>query len=216
MGDSTGGRVHAARPLFITGCARSGTSMTAGVIATLGLEFGQTIGGNPHNPKGFYENRVVRERVLKKYIAGAGGHPDGQFDFPTPGRGNPQDLRRDTLKALGRANAYKDAKILLIWELWAQAFPDSLYVIARRNRKDIARSCLKTGFMSAYYTQEGWEKWAQHYIDCLERLKDHVDFIEVWPDGTADVFRPVAEFLGLDWNQEAVEGFVDPKLWNRR
>jgi len=215
MGDSNRGRVHAARPLFITGAGRSGTSMTAGVMSTLGLDFGPTLKGNHNNEKGFFENLDVRERVLKKYISRAGGSPEGQRNFPTPGRGNPQDLRRDVLSQLKGATAYKDAKILLLWQLWAEAFPDSLYVFVRRDVDDIARSCLNTGFMSTYKSLEGWKKWALHYVGNIEKMKRRVEHIEVWPDGTAEVFEPVAEFAGLNWNEKAVRGFVDPALWNR-
>lgn len=181
----------------------------------LGLTFGPTIKGNVNNPKGYFENRHVRERVLKKYISRAGGEPEGQRNFPTPGRGNPQDLRRDTLSQLKGATAYKDAKILLLWQLWAEAFPDCLYVFVRRDVDDIARSCLNTGFMSTYKSLEGWKKWALHYVGNIEKMKRQVEHIEVWPDGTAEVFEPVAEFAGLEWNEKAVRDFVDPTLWNR-
>lgn len=190
--------------------------MTAGVLARLGLAFGQTVPGNQWNPKGFFENVNVRENVLKQAIVRAGGSRSGQLSMPDPHKYDGTSLRDGVLRAMNGCNAYKDAKICLIWDRWARAFPDSLYVIVRRDLDDIADSCLRTKFMQGHSTAEAWKAWAQVYVDRSERLKERVEHIEVWPDGTADVFRPVAEFAGLEWDQEAIEAFVDPSLWHTR
>jgi hypothetical protein len=207
--------VSATRPLFITGTARSGTSMTAGVMKTLGLTFGQTVPGGISNPKGFFEHEGVRDHVLKPALVKAGGARSGQGTWPDPGKVDPDALRRGVHRHLKGANCYKDAKICLIWDSWARAFPHSGYVIVRRDLDDLAQSCLHTKFMRLHRTADGWKQWAQVFIDRCEELKQRVDFIEVWPDGTSDVFKPLAEFAGLEWNQEAVDEFVDPTLWNR-
>lgn len=191
--------------------------MTAGVLAELGLEFGKTIKGGKENPKGYFENRAVRDNVLKPQLVANGGDYSAQFRFPRqPQGGTGEVLRSRVLEELRGANAYKDAKLCLIWSLWVKAFPDSLYVIVRRDMDDFAASCLRTPFMTAFHRAEGWKKWGQHFVDCCDELKKRVDYIEVWPDGTPDVFRPVAEFAGLTWNGGKVERFVDPALWNRK
>lgn len=215
MVSETRGRVSSARPLFVVGCGRSGTSMTAGVLSKLGLDFGPTIGPGKANPKGFFENENVRSNVTKPLIRRAGGDTSGQVRFPDPSIGDPEQVRQAFFHRMNGANAYKDAKISLMWEVWSRAFPDSLYVIVRRDPRAIAKSCMNTSFMISRHTVEEWEEWANEYIARFTKLMERVEHIEVWPDGTADVFKPVADFAGVEWNQQAVEQFVDPALWNR-
>lgn len=188
--------------------------MVAGALAALGLDFGPTIAGSEANPRGFFENEYVRSRV-KYYIARAGGHPAGQHDFPDPGVIDPNALRGSIIDALSGCNAYKEAKICLLWDSWTRAFPDSRYVFVRRDIDDIATSCVHTTFMRKRRGYDGWRRWAQYYVDAMDRMKRRVDHIEIWPDGSTEVFRPVAEFAGLPFNQEQVDVFVEPNLWNR-
>lgn len=188
--------------------------MTAGVLSKLGLDFGPTIRGSSANRKGFFENDNIRAK-LKNHIERAGGHREGQYGFPDPAGSHPITLRQDIFGALKGAVAYKDAKICLLAETWVEAFPESLYVFVRRDLDGIAKSCLRTGFMQAHQDIEGWKRWAQYYIDCVERMKPHVEYIEVWPDGGPDVFKPVAEFAGIQWDRRVVDKFVDANLWNR-
>ncbi len=189
--------------------------MTAGVLKTLGLKLGQTVPGGTANPKGFFEHEGVRDHILKPALVKAGGSRSGQGHWPKPGAVHPESLRCGVIKHLKGANCYKDAKICLIWDSWSRAFPDNLYVIVRRDMDDFAQSCLHTKFMKLHRTAEGWKQWGQVFVDRCELLKKRVDWIEIWPDGTSDVFKPLAQFAGLEWNQEAVDDFVDAKLWNR-
>lgn len=55
------------RPVLICGLPRSGTSLTAGILAICGLWLGRTVpGGGSENPKGFFENVFLRERINKQ------------------------------------------------------------------------------------------------------------------------------------------------------
>ena len=51
--------------IFITGAARSGTSLTAGVIKLSGAWMGSTSGPTIYNKKGMFENGDIRERCIK-------------------------------------------------------------------------------------------------------------------------------------------------------
>jgi hypothetical protein len=48
-------------PIIITGCARSGTSMIAGIINLCGAWKGVTSGPNKYNAKGMFENHELRQ-----------------------------------------------------------------------------------------------------------------------------------------------------------
>ena len=69
-------------PIFITGLPRSGTSMTAGILNKLGVFAGETISGGPANPKGFYENIVIREQIVKSILRFYGKCPLGIKSLP--------------------------------------------------------------------------------------------------------------------------------------
>ena len=49
---------YSKQPIIITGCARSGTSMIAGIIHLCGAWKGNTSGPNKYNKKGNYNNSV--------------------------------------------------------------------------------------------------------------------------------------------------------------
>ena len=100
------------RPFLITGLPRSGTSMTAGIFATLGLWTGTTVPGGPENPKGFFEHVALREQVTKGILAGHGFDPVGvrklpPRDFNPNIRFNNSLTLRQTIEAIIRDDGYE-------------------------------------------------------------------------------------------------------------
>ena len=69
-------------PIFITGVPRSGTSMTAGISAELGVFTGATVPPGVSNPKGFFENVEIRESVLKGILKASHFCPLGVKSLP--------------------------------------------------------------------------------------------------------------------------------------
>jgi hypothetical protein len=65
-------------PILITGCARSGTSMTAGIVHICGAFGGRMSGPTPNNRKGMFENEEVRNQIVKPYLSSIGADPLGQ------------------------------------------------------------------------------------------------------------------------------------------
>lgn len=68
-------------PILITGCARSGTSMVAGVINMCGAFGGSMSGPNHNNAKGMFENARVRNNIVKPYLRQLHVDPLGQFQI---------------------------------------------------------------------------------------------------------------------------------------
>jgi hypothetical protein len=69
-------------PILITGCARSGTSMVAGVINRCGAFGGKMSGPNSNNQKGMFENAVIRNSIVKPYLRQIGVDHLGQYPLP--------------------------------------------------------------------------------------------------------------------------------------
>lgn len=213
-------------PILITGVPRSGTSLTAGCLNQCGAWVGRTVGANQDNPKGFFENMQIREKVVKGYLQSYGYDKMGQ-DLPLPpiqSSISPQDnnhapLIRKQVEEILKSEGYrgeqwlfKDAKLALIWSAWAAAFPNSKWVLVRRNKNDIAESCKKTGFMRAFNTKAEWLLWVAEYEERFDALKRNCRFYELWfedlVEGKLDYLEEMVRNIGLTWNEEKVREFI--------
>ena len=220
-------------PILITGCARSGTSMTSGVIDIGGAFGGNTAGPNKNNKRGMFENLDIRNGLVKPFLRSINADPLGQNPLPD------MDIVKERMsihfvtKWANQVKAtmyrhgyhegewyYKGAKMCLIWPLWHAAFPDAKWIIVRRDGQDIINSCLKTGFMRAYTNVEGWRSWVTHHHRCFnEMLKEGLNVRQIWPQDMIDGdLRPmrscISDFLGLEWREQQVLNFIMPALWS--
>jgi hypothetical protein len=214
------------QPILLTGCARSGTSLTAGLVQLSGAFGGQTVPGNINNAKGFFENMEIREKLVKPYLRSIGCDPLAQKDLPTSDQVTIPNKWRgrfvDVMVRHGYTGGhvyYKGAKMCLMWQVWADAFPDAQWIIVRRKDEEIIRSCMQTGFMTAYRDALGWQGWIDIHKDRFAEMKEAgLNVIEYWPEDLfkADDFDSIKQLilnLGLDWNESLVREFVEPKLW---
>lgn len=208
--------------ILITGCARSGTSMVAGVLHASGLDFGRPLYMKRHSyqPRGFYEHKGVRELVVKPLLRQLGADPRGQN--PLPARhiialdGKAAKFAKRVRRELGKAQAYKDAKILLIWPFFHGAFPNARWVLVRRDAKAIARSCLRTKFMRRRTYYQSWLDWVEEHEERMADLKAAgADVFEIWPDPSEpESFRGLLEFCGLEFDADKVRGALVPEAWH--
>ena len=123
-------------PILITGCARSGTSMTAGIIDLCGAFGGYTLGSSKANKKGFFENGEVRENIIKPFLTLCGADPMGQNPLPDVNKlldvANLDEAIQDIYSRQGYTGGpwyYKGAKLCLIWPAIHKAFPDAKWII---------------------------------------------------------------------------------------
>jgi len=227
-------------PILITGAARSGTSLVAGSIFRCNAFGGVMRGANSNNRKGMYENVRVVQTLVKPYFESIRVDRLGQY--PLPDIHNlpiPSDWRQKVQKVFmdeGYKEGpwfYKGAKMCLMWPIWFHSFPDAKWIIVRRKPSDIAHSCCKTAFMSAYRKSfiqravkvssefDGWLWWErQHRNRFVEMIENGLNCKVIWPDrmvrGDYRQLYDVVEWLGLEWNEKAIIEFVDPKLWKAR
>ncbi len=199
--------------IFITGAARSGTSLTTQILQKCGLNLG------PVNP--LFENLQAREGVVKPYLRGLGVDPLGQHPLPNLDKLKPApQFREQITKAIGQKEpwGYKCAKAVLFWPLWVEHFPDASWVIVRREREDIIDSCMRTNFMSKFKTREDWGNWVDVHLERIEQMKAKVNYVEIWPRdfiAVADSFWVVADFCGLDFDPKHVTDSIKPDLYRK-
>ncbi len=217
-------------PILITGAARSGTSMTAGVINLCGAWGGELAKATPYNKKGMYENRVIVNEMVKPLLIAVGADPMGQKPLP-----NIRDFEeidsvqwREKFIKIMKSQGYKDhdimmykgAKMCLMWNLWDRAFPNAKWIIVRRRSEDIISSCMKTGFMSKYKDRNGWLLWVREHVKRFKEMyENRLDVREVFPqemiDGNYIEMESTIKWLGLEWKEQTVKDFISPDLWNK-
>jgi hypothetical protein len=220
------------KPIIITGCARSGTSMTAGIIHLCGGWGGDLCGATRYNPKGQFENLPIVQTYVKPLLKHMRYDPMGQKPLPDP-------EAVDAMATSEKANAwnkkitnrileqgytnsmrwfYKGAKACLLWQLWHRAFPEAQWVITYRRDELIINSCMNTSFMRKYRARGGWQNWIDYHKDRFADMEStgldicYIDTEQV-VNGEWDELESAIEHLGLTWNPEGIKGFVDPKIW---
>lgn len=201
--------------IFITGCARSGTSLTSKILKAHGCFLGPEKRINS-----LFENTNIREKVIKAYLRSIGADPLGQHPLAEKLRPLPE-FREEVIKYMGgnppEPWAYKCAKLAPLWPLWKDAFPEAKYVIVRRDKDKIAESCLRTPFMRAFNGKEGWLEWVAVHERKFDEMRVHLDTIDVWTDEVVKdpaKFQPVAEFCGLNFDEAATRAAIDPNAWH--
>ena len=227
-------------PILITGCARSGTSLIAGIINICGAFGGEMSGPNKNNAKGMFENFFIRQNITKPYLQRLGVDSLGQYPLPNVKKLIiPNDWKNKIENVMIHQGCkeeqrwfYKGAKMCLMWPVWHYAFPNAKWIIVRRKTSDIVNSCLKTSFMRAYQFKDiqrkigvnnesdGWKYWVnQHEQRFIEMLTEGLNVKVVWPErmvyGDYKQIMETVEWLGLEWKSEVLN-FIDPKLWKSR
>ena len=222
------------QPIFITGCARSGTSLVAGIIDRCGAWGGNLNRPNRWNPHGPHENRMMRERIIKRVLREMKVDTLGQHPLPDIGKvrqlaaeGRGKRMREDYLQELigqgypGGAWYHKGAKLCLIWPVVQAAFPHARWVFVRRPTDRIVASCLRTPFMSRFRDEAGWYEWVMVHLQRLDEMTAAgLQVKELWSskiiEGDLGQAMEVVAWLGLGWNATAVSKWIDPKVWERK
>jgi hypothetical protein len=227
--------------ILISGAARSGTSLVAGIINNCGVFGGKMSSGNKNNPKGMFENARIRNQIVKPYLRDLGLDVLGQYPLPDINKiPIPNDWRKRIENVFreegykeGQRVFYKGAKCCLLWPIYHHAFPNAKWVIVRRRTGDISDSCVKTNFMRAFTREQfrqaigvtnerdGWVWWVrQHEKRFVEMINEGLNCKIIWPDrmvgGDYSQLYDTLEWLGLEWNVSKILNFIDPKLWHSR
>lgn len=203
-------------PVFVTGIERSGSSLMARIIQMCGAFSGRTTN--------MCEN-INLKVITDDYYKRMGIDTRGQYPLPnTLEMLIPLDWRDRVSNILGSEDydektiwMYKGSRIMQIWPVWKNAYPNARWVVVRRRTGDVIESCLKTGFMNAYNDKqiqriigvkderEGWLWWVHEQEKVLrEMVGSGINWMEIWPermlDGNFDQIHEMLNWLDLSWN----------------
>jgi hypothetical protein len=215
-------------PVLITGVPRSGTSLVTGLLGLCGLWLGDTVPGGRENIRGFFENKILREKLQKELLRSGGFDPLGVNRLPPPEWQPAVENCREFVCAALAAQRYegtqpwgfKDAKLSLTWRVWHQQFPQARWIIVRRRTDEIVASCLRTSFMQQHSSDPAfWHRFVDAYLARLEALQRSVPSSRTI--GASDVaagrfgtLQQIVAELGLAWDEDAARAFVEPAAWH--
>lgn len=183
------------RPIVIVGSPRSGTSLTAGLLAVHGVWTGTCRGASPKNPRGFFEN-VPLLALRQEYPIDAA-------------------LIHDTL----RADGYEDGPWLVKhgtngWRTWLNLEPQ--YICIRRDPEHTLRSQMH--WQRPNKTHDDRRHAIAKHNHEMDIIRDDHGGIDFWPqtiiDGDWRPFEALMVMLGLEFDPERAEDFVDRSLWH--
>jgi len=217
------------QPLLMIGLPRTGSSMTAALFEMSGLWLGKTVpGGGPENPKGFFENTVLREHITKPILKALNCDPLGVRNFPKinalPVIPDFKEVVLETIKNEGYQGnqlwGYKDSLMTLLWPIWLHAFPHTTFIIINRREEDVINSCLNTFFMAQHSKDPVfWELFITEYkfrINCLKKVCTQIYELDS-EDLIKREYRPIEsimEKLNLTWDKEKADAFIEKKYWH--
>jgi len=196
--------------IFVTGAARSGTTLITRMLEACGANLGDVGSLAEHMP--------FKTQVLKPYLKRIGADPTGQNPLPnTNDLPEYPSLKADTETVIGDVDVIKDVKTALIWPLLHEAYPDAKWIIVYRRPEKIAESCMRTSFMRKHHTLEAWENWAKNYHarcnDLAQVADTHtIQSADVIED--VEVLRETSEWLGFEFDANAVRGCIDKNRWH--
>jgi len=203
-----------ARPVFVVGMHRSGTSMVAGILAHLGIPMGHNLtAADWSNPYGHYEDKQFTA-INRDGLRAAGGdwrHPPLPWAISGAGmasRAREYIARRE--EDIGK-DAYwgaKDPRMALTLHVWLPLLGGARWIIVRRPLNEICASLAKRNQMPE---SEAIELWA-HYIAAISLgLIDESEadvcvahYKEITGEPRQGVER-LAEWLGVPCTEEAIQ-----------
>ncbi|MFM9058525.1 MAG: sulfotransferase family protein [Planctomycetaceae bacterium] len=139
----------ASRPLIIGGMHRSGTSLTASLLASAGIDLGpELLGASPSNPLGHFEDvgfyefhrraLVAQGIVSEGYTATSRGSVPAALEAEARGLVAARQLR-------GVAWGWKEPRTTLFLDFWKSALPDARCVFVFRRPWEVADSLFRRG-----------------------------------------------------------------------
>jgi hypothetical protein len=215
--------------VFVATLPRSGSSMDCGILEACGAFGGHTIGSVPANPKGIYENQGLNNMCLKPIFDELEvRNPHSLFMFHRSG-GPPADLfdwfNRDMVYGLNRQGYrggvayFKNGIFTFLFNRINEVFPDAIWVLPNRDNAGVKFSHSR---IYKNKPKEVIDKEINDYRAMYEHIQE-VAGDRAWLidndkviDGDFAQIKELVEHLGLEWNEEGVRDWVDPKMWGDR
>lgn len=217
--------------LIVTGMHRSGTSMAASMLQSLGVHMGERmVPADAGNPRGYFEatdflelNRAALEQCI---LESDGGHRDWGWTesetFDRTGLGALDRAARDLVASrmdLPGPQGFKDPRSSLLLDFWDTVVPEARYLLLYRYPWDVADSMQRLGaevFLEhPEYAYRIWGFYNRHLLDFYRRHADRAALVSTnalvrRPESLGDLLREKLGIVGLESEESpSFEDLVD-------
>jgi hypothetical protein len=226
---------------LITGCEKTGTSFTAGLLHCLGLfggDISDLIVPRCFNKKGGFENQSIKLEFIKPYLLSRGlfnhkrmpnrfvGKSIDWFDLPMSL--DPLKLRSgilDLFKGEGwdgnQPLFLKSPAFVRMPREMSEAFPEAKWVFVRRDAQGAMRSRYAKRYTHAKPDSNGHIEVDDIYrmaMESMDQIKDHVGGFNFSPNdvinGNIKALESLSEYVGGVIDKASIDEWVDPSMWN--
>jgi hypothetical protein len=213
------------KQVFIPTCPRSGSSALAGLLDALGAFGGVTNGVTKGNTKGQFENikinRIFMSSIRSKTWA---MNTRNMYDHMMSNRFSDIKNLRAKLSLVyddhgyeGGVAYFKHAKFMFLFRDIERQIPESTWVIPMRNDKDVAESLVKA---RQHGTTSSALREINNYRSCQRLIEKEcsdvhvIDMNAIIGRGDYSDVQKLIEHIGLEWNHDIVEDWIDSSLWH--
>ncbi len=225
------------KEVVILGSPRSGTSLTAGILETLGVDMGKARKPDFENPRGYFEDVDFSGMMgeLFKLISPDvdGFHPpsDEQIKsvFPMVEKNFAELIERRRRETRAAGWGWKVPSTVFVMENLLPMLDDPRFIVVVRNPLDIARSMMEYTRNKSMYEPlsllEALRVTNYYYGKVFEFLGNHEDLpwivisYEDLLKSPEKEIRKMVDFLGLQVSRRKLKkaaGMVDPNIKLRK
>ncbi len=173
--------------LVIGGMHRSGTSLTASLIAGAGVHLGDSLMAPAEsNPKGHYED-LDFYHLHQRMLAANGLSTDGftcqeTIDPPASARVEAAELVRNR-RATNRPWGWKDPRTILFLDFWAALVPEARWLFVVRSPEEVIDSLFRRGdtafIVNPRHALDVWVAYARRILDFVQRHTERAAVVDV-------------------------------------
>jgi GT2 family glycosyltransferase len=177
------------KPICILGMHRSGTSMTANLLAKCGVSFGfpgELLNANASNTLGYFEHERITYEVNEALLSHFGGSWKNPPKLPSGWETSPElkPFRDRTLSIISELESqshwgWKDPRTSLLLPFWQALLPEMRYIICLRNPIDVAKSLESREGMSF---SDNSILWLRYVNDAINNTADKPRLIIFYED----------------------------------
>lgn len=220
-------------PIVVAGMHRSGTSLVASILSSLGVDMGERqLAADRHNPRGYFEDldflTLNREMLRAATASDDGGHPDwGWTESERLDRDGFAAYRERAARLVGeqagaRGNAlwgWKDPRSSLVLDFWDPLLAGARYLLVYRFPWEVADSMQRLGaevfLRRPDYAWRIWAFYTRHLLDFHRRHRERSLLVstDVVLREPARLLALLQERLGLDPARVRAEEIIDPELF---
>lgn len=208
------------RPLIVVGMHRSGTSLTASLVESAGIDIGsELLGANESNPLGHYEDLAFQQfharALIAQGLSSEGYTATARGAVPMTMEPAADELLAERMRP-GAAWGWKDPRTTLFLDFWQERLPNARYLCVFRRPWEVVDSLFRRGdetfVVNPTFAFNVWTHYNRSMLGFVRRHPEQCAVVEISqliadPEGVFSTLRSRLDVpLGIPSNRFQ-EGF---------